>query len=524
ISDLVGKIMIANPEIGFELENNGKIVFRSNGNGKMRDAIMSVYGRDTVKHLLPLESETFRGYICHPSFHKPNRSYYHFYINHRYIQNDILNRTLEEAYRTLMPERRFPVAFIDITASPSDYDINVHPNKLEVKFNKGSEISQKLFDELKKVLATTERSYEMSSPIGKFESPKPREIPGEESPSPRPIIHQMKPDKFADGGRQMGFSDIKIASSIQEEKTLLPSEETLRMTEPLEQSTGNLQTADHDTPLKQKLRSDFKKISDAVDMSLLQKIEESSNDKENVNVEDTGGTITDKTVEELLSVNLFQSGEGLSLQEQFDAFEKSQKLDLDESFYSSLEILGQLAASFIVAAGSDALYIIDQHAAHERLLYNKIRKSFSKENNDAQPLLVPIEINLNHKQYGWVIENIIGIRDLGFVLEEFGDQCFIIREVPTWAKDVDYVAFLLELADGFIEEGSPLTVENIKDSRIMTRACKSAIKANRYLTKSDIHYLFTELDMAEDAFTCPHGRPITIKYDVSEIRRKFLRT
>ena len=123
-----------------------------------------------------------------------------------------------------------------------------------------------------------------------------------------------------------------------------------------------------------------------------------------------------------------------------------------------------------------------------------------------------------------MIENIIAIRDLGFVLEEFGDQCFILREVPIWAKDIDHVAFLLELADGLIEEGSPLTVENIKDSRIMTRACKSAIKANRYLTRSDIHFLFSELDMAEDAFTCPHGRPITIKYSVAEIRRKFLRT
>ena len=517
ISDLTGKIMIANPDAAFELSNNGKTIFRSNGNGKMKDAILSVYGRELVKNLISLEDDLFHGYICHPGYHKPNRSYYHFYINHRYIQNDTLNRTLEEAYRTLMPERRFPVAFIDIAANPADYDINVHPNKLEVKFHHGSVIPQRLYDELKRVLSGAERFYDMAADTkGYFAAPESVE---DDSGNKVPVIHQEKPDKFADGRNKMGFSDLK---SVPAEQQILTASE---QNSPPVSAKQEDQTSDSlkKMPLQSKLSSDFKKISDTVDMSLLHLMDKDERGQSEISEDETDSP-PEITAEQLLSVDLFRSPEELALREQFDACEKSQKLNLDESFYSSLEVLGQLAASFIIAAGSDALYIIDQHAAHERLLYNKIRKVVSRESNDTQPLLVPLEINVNYKQFSWMIENIIAIRDLGFVLEEFGDQCFILREVPIWAKDIDHVAFLLELADGLIEEGSPLTVENIKDSRIMTRACKSAIKANRYLTRSDIHFLFSELDMAEDAFTCPHGRPITIKYSVAEIRRKFLRT
>ena len=154
-------------------------------------------------------------------------------------------------------------------------------------------------------------------------------------------------------------------------------------------------------------------------------------------------------------------------------------------------------------------------------MYNKIRKVVSRESNDTQPLPRSIEINVNYKQFSWMIENIIAIRDLGFVLEEFGDQCFILREVPIWAKDIDHVAFLLELADGLIEEGSPLTVENIKDSRIMTRACKSAIKANRYLTRSDIHFYSVNWTWLKMPLRASHGRPITIKYSVAKSAGSF---
>ncbi|MEG2406597.1 MAG: hypothetical protein RSB05_05935, partial [Clostridiales bacterium] len=162
--------------------------------------------------------------------------------------------------------------------------------------------------------------------------------------------------------------------------------------------------------------------------------------------------------------------------------------------------------------------------AHERLLFNKIKKAVAEEEVTTQALLIPLEFITNYRQYAWIIENIIVLRDLGFIIEEFSDNSFIIREVPFWAQDINVIAFLEEFADGWLKQGGKLTTEKILESNIMLKACKSAIKANKYLDKSDIHYLFSELDLAEDAFTCPHGRPIAIKYSVEEIRRKFLRS
>lgn len=211
-----------------------------------------------------------------------------------------------------------------------------------------------------------------------------------------------------------------------------------------------------------------------------------------------------------------------SFAELLSAAEKT--IDFKEGFYSSLDILGQVCGSFIAACSSDALYLIDQHAAHERLMFNRIRKDLKEKNTLSQPLLVPQEISLNYKQFNWMVEHILILRQMGFVLEEFGENCFIIREVPVWAENADASVFLKEFADGWLHSEKELTMEAVLERKIMSKACKSAVKANQYLSRSDIHFIFKELDKAEDGFTCPHGRPICVKFTVNEIRRKFLRT
>ncbi len=135
-----------------------------------------------------------------------------------------------------------------------------------------------------------------------------------------------------------------------------------------------------------------------------------------------------------------------------------------------------------------------------------------------------MEIDLNHKQFHWVIENILVLNQMGFVLEEFGENVFILREAPVWIKDIDEVTFLKEFADGWLDSEKELSIDTVLERKIMSKACKKAVKANQHLTNADILYLFKELDRAEDGFTCPHGRPISIKFSINEIRRMFLRT
>ncbi len=506
VSDMVGKIIISHPNIAVELRNNNKKIFQSSGRGDMLAAIMSVYGRDLVKKLLPLNSDGFNGYISHPGYNKPSRNYYHFYINGRYIQSDALNRSLETAYHTMMPERRFPVAFINILVEPSEYDINVHPNKLDIKFNKEAKIEEKLIEAVGEALLATDRSYgeeirtrhKLASPSGQYDYTQQDGVvenslsrntgnETEANDQPRPKSnHAVKPDKFVELREKspINLQDIaKFASPAWQELTYLDVDEVTSETK----------------------RQEAKVVNNSI-------------------IEAFKNTDSESEIDAKIRKTLLQDDRTLALDTTFDEFTNKQKLDLESGFYSSLSILGQLAATFIVAAQEDALYLIDQHAAHERLLFNKIKKSLANASIPRQPLLIPMEFKTNYQQYAWLMENIIILRDLGFILEEFGDNSFIIREVPVWAQDIDIISFLSEIADGCIKQGSKLLIENILESKVMMRACKSAIKANKYLDKSDIHYLFTELDLAEDAFTCPHGRPITIKYTVEEIRRKFLRS
>lgn len=493
ISDIVGRIIISHPHIGIELRNNNKKIFHSPGSGDMKTAIMSVYDREMVKKLIPLETQGFSGYISHPGYNKPSRNYYHFYLNNRYIQSDSLNRALEQAYHTMMPERRFPVVFINIVIDPSDYDINVHPNKLEVKFNKEAKVPEKLIVAVSEGLLSADRSYgqeievrhKVSSPDSQSERRGEKGnsavTPGEPKPN-----HTVKPDKFQElwKNQPMNFQNVQEFKSPAWEELRHLDENQIAAAEAKKEAQIN----------RAQIINAFKK------------------------------TESDTDIEERIKNVLLNEDTTLELSENFNEFTNKQKLDLDSGFYSSLSILGQLAASFIVAADEKALYLIDQHAAHERLLFNKIKKHMANSEVPRQPLLIPMELKTNYRQFSWVVENIVVLHDMGFILEEFGNNSFIIREVPGWAQDIDVSSFILEFADACLEQGGSLTIETALESKIMMRACKSAIKANRYLDKSDIHYLFSELDLAEDAFTCPHGRPITIKYTVDEIRRKFLRT
>lgn len=521
ISDIVGRIIIAYPKIRFELVNDGKKVYLAPGNGDAHGAIAAVYGTEPLKFLLPVaQNDIFSGFISHPNYSKPKRSYYHFYINHRYIISSELNRALENAFKTLLPERRFPMAFVNVTLPPDQYDINVHPNKLDVKFNREHHIGEKLYDAVKKTLALAERSYTTEI----HEKPKVTSLQEAVPTEPLPKIHQnLRPTGLPGAVERkkkmqaMGddFEAIReelinvnrgkrteLAMSSPQVKTNLPREVAL--------------SENQETPTEKKYTS-FKNSVPKTEVDRFM-ARDSFSPTELFREEPT----------EKVSENDFPSDNVIVAEPPAFDFEEIKaeevKIDFHEGFYSGLEILGQFNGSFIVASNGDALYLIDQHAAHERLLFNRIKKSVEEQETDSQPLLISQEITFNFQQYHWIIENILVLHKMGFVLEEFGESAFIVRGVPLWAENIDAEKFLKEFADGWLSSEKKLSMEAILERKIMSKACKRAVKANQYLTKADILYLFKELDMAEDGFTCPHGRPISVKFTENEIRRKFLRT
>lgn len=193
-------------------------------------------------------------------------------------------------------------------------------------------------------------------------------------------------------------------------------------------------------------------------------------------------------------------------------------------FFSSLKILGQTGGTYIVASGSNGLYIIDQHAAHERIRYEKIEQCFREQPSASSLLSVPVTIELTSEQTLWLVDNIIQLADLGFILEHFGNNTFLLRGVPRWHLEGNSQELLLDILEKL--GSGPLTSikEIISEEKLFSLACKSAIKANRFLTESDIIFLLQQLDLVKNPYTCPHGRPIIITITHEEIKKKFLRT
>lgn len=192
-------------------------------------------------------------------------------------------------------------------------------------------------------------------------------------------------------------------------------------------------------------------------------------------------------------------------------------------FFSSLKVIGQLRGTYIIATGEEGIYIIDQHAAHERIRYEKIKGNFLEQPSTTFFLSVPIILELTHQQSFWLIDNIVELANLGFVIEHFGNDTFLLRGVPKWNAEGNSHELLLSILEK-IGSGQGFSLDKIVDRELFTLACKSSVKANQILTESDINYLLQQLDLAENPYSCPHGRPVMIKLTLNELQKRFLRT
>lgn len=191
--------------------------------------------------------------------------------------------------------------------------------------------------------------------------------------------------------------------------------------------------------------------------------------------------------------------------------------------YTSLRPMGQLDSTYIIAEGEDGLYLIDQHAAHERILYEDFKKKSQAERAASQPLAVPVTLELSHQESALLVEAVLALHDLGFVLEHFGDNTFILRAVPAWYQGTTPEDLIFDVLNQTERKGGA-TVALPREEELFLRACKSAVKAYQALTEADIANLLARLDACENPSTCPHGRPVAVKISLAEIRRKFLRT
>lgn len=439
ISELIGRLAISLPQIAFVLKHDDKVILRTSGSGELNQAVLAVYGTEVLQQLVEVEwvqNMVVHGLVSLPQLSRANRNHYSFFVNNRWIKNRDLTRAVDEAYYTILPEKRYPIVMIFLQLSPSFFDVNVHPAKLEIRFKDVCAVKETVRDAiiqaLKKKAVAQPKLAQLNDP-------------------PDPII----------------------------------SKEGFKIHEQEQNSHKDLE----------------------------QFLHEQSEDKQS--------TQTNSGLSRALFSQAHQLYREAEIQQSAEAEKTTAtKVEPEKDFiFSSLRSLGQIDGTYIIATAHDRIYFIDQHAAHERIRYEKMLKMTQEEKAASSQLAVPITVELTHQESLWLTDRIIQLTDMGFLLEHFGDNTFILRGVPLWYQGSDGEFLLRQVIELHHNNN-----KSLRQEELFLAACKSAVKGNKFLTDSDILNIFSELDKCDNPNTCPHGRPVIIHLEMDKIRRTFLRT
>ena len=456
IEDIVTRLAIIHPEISFKYVNNNKCVLQTTGNADMKTAIYNIFGKDIARELILVEyaMENLRlyGVIGTPKVSRATRQHEFTYINSRYVKDKTMTSALEKAFEQNLNIGKFPFAVLNLSISPGEVDVNVHPAKLEVKFANESKVFDIIYHGTTNALLAYHKSISPFTAIGQEEIDC--QTLSNIQPTTIPNVEQVEKVKENTEKSEFGYSTniVNAASkSISSEHEIIPQ-------------TKQLSTV-----------VDFKPIYYTEDDSVVE--------------------IKDLVQEE-----------------------KKQEYETKITY----KYIGSVFDTYILIEILDKLYIIDQHAAHERLLYEQIKEMYYSKTKETQMLLIPALVELKNNEKETVLRNIELFEQTGFVLEEFGDNMIKISGVPNIGYDIDYTEMFKDTLDGLTTDVK--TTKEEKETRfVYTLACKAAVKANMKLTREEHISLIDAMVKLDRPFTCPHGRPTAYEISKYEIERKFSR-
>ena len=608
IEDAITRIALVNPNVAIKLINTGKTVIQTNGSGNLKDVVYSIYGKDIASNILEVdykyEDIEVTGVIGKPEIARSNRSNQLFFVNKRYIKDKTLTAATEQSYKGLIPIGKFGFAILNLEMDPAKVDVNVHPAKLEVRFQEENKVFQAVYHAIKETLLKGELVADPEKSL--------RDENGEKKIDRSALSFEERLKNLRDSKKEnnqglFGFrkqnekqiekytdEESKIKTNILEDvyNSKNKEENVLNNNEKAGLEVGKpIDTTDVLEQLKkmrEKIEEELKENNNlrledvSLDKSREEKEDVEKEGKDNkleVGIEEEKGEdkqeITDEQKEKIDKVNealenidnkeikeefgeIKQKMEELNnnpkvVSEDFDEMyrklfgrspiadveekkeeEKNNAIDIvknnismfdtDEKFQKpTYKFIGIIFKTYIILEIGQEMYILDQHAAHERIMYEKVKKNYySDEVKDSQLLLLPDVITLTHKEMDIAKENIPMFEKAGFTLEEFGENTIKLTGVPTICLDLDTKELFLETLDE-INTVARTAKQEKEEKFIATVACKSAVKANMALTREEVEKLMDELLKLPNPFTCPHGRPTVIKMTKYDIERKFAR-
>ena len=506
IEDAVTRIALANPSIAIKLINSSKTIIQTTGNGDIKSVIYNIYGKEVAEGIVPVEYAyediKVTGVVGKPEIARNNRSYQLFFVNKRYIKDKTLSASAEQAFKGLLTIGKYGFLVLNVDVEPKKIDVNVHPTKLEIRWSEEQKVFKAVYHSIRESLLKEEL---VSSPEKNAEETVNIEENSKENISnvvaDSEVIKQsveenfktqtMRIPSFINMFKKKDVEEVESNDIIDESNTIQELYNKKNGIENIEKTVeSNIKKEEFKIPTEEQID----KMTGIINMQ--KNMEEISRTSE----------------EQVESVKL-NSIENMSVFEQDEKYLK----------IPSYKYIGALFSTYIVIEIKDEIYIIDQHAAHERIMYEKVKKNFySDSEKDSQIMLLPDIITLSHKEKEIVKENTELFKKAGFMFEEFGDNTIRLIGVPSLCMELDTKELFLQLLDEIDTVAITATQEK-EDKFISTVACKAAVKANMNLTREEVDNLMEKLLVLPNPFTCPHGRPTAIKMSKYEIERKFSR-
>lgn len=476
ISELMERMALSHPEIAFKFINNRQTRLHTSGNHNLKDIIYGIYGRDIAANLLPVKAEgafgRLEGFVGKPVISRGNRNFENYFVNGRYVKSKIITKAIEDAYKTFMMQHKYPFTALHFTIPGDLLDVNVHPTKLELRFSNQEEIYQTVYDTVRQALS----SRELIPDVGVDREPKKAELPKYKKPAQVPEPFQIPKAK-----PQSSFTAHVIRESASS-YTVLPKAEKAPRPLPQMFQKQNTEPASKSVP-----------------------------ETEKGEVSETA-TKPEKPFEQEITREIQKA-------EQMELFDD--KL-LSQQNVKQHTVIGQVFDTYWIVQFQDKMYLIDQHAAHEKVLYEQTMKRLKDHTFTSQRISPPVILTLSLKEEEALKMHMDVFEKLGFEIEPFGGMEYALSAIPDNLFGITERSLFLEILDGLVDQSVRGTPQSVLE-KVASMSCKAAVKGNHRMSTKEAHALIDELLTLDNPYNCPHGRPTIISMSKYELEKKFKR-
>ena len=513
INTLIERLALSHPDISFRFINQNQTKLHTSGNGNLKDVIYHIYGKDITSNLLEVDASEVscqvKGFIGKPIISRGNRNYMNYFINGRYIKSSTIHKAIEDAYQPYTMQHRYPFTVLHFTVAPELVDINVHPQKMEIRFSDAQGIYQSVYHAISEALKHREFIPEVS-----LASSDSKPVPKKRQATAKPV---REPEMF----EKKRMQSVQILEEIKKQDERFKKQGMM-------QETAVYGKRDNTETLKgMDASSDMEPIQ-AAGSAVLNIGQAEATENTVSNMEQTkaaGNTVPNmeqtenapNTVPHTERTNEVRYNVHDPVQESF--FDKG---ILSEQAQKEVKIIGQVFDTYWILQYDDAMYMVDQHAAHEKVLYERFMRQFSEKKPIVQLLQPPVVLTLTMQEEQAVKEHMSVFEELGYQIEPFGGREYVVNGVPAHLPQIGNEELLKEVIDAMVDEHARPTPDILKD-KIASMSCKAAVKGNNRLPREQMEELLRELMTLENPYHCPHGRPTMIKMTKTELDKKFKR-